>query len=418
MADFNKQGILRRRILWRLAQSLRETVEAMAKLTNFNLENRHTHLRLLKYIVDLGKFKGDISLLTQVLELHLLHLLREVNALSESIASPYPFTSLVTTGESIYYGRAILSKLKIPDNLAVCIEDNSLRTLDGSIIPPLLFPLPDPPDEIPEPSSPEWEENPFNTIRYAIWFLKMVVCLNMQDGDYSNVLRRAYAHDQEGVVKLIGYPYTGYNNARAAVAAGQDYGSSLQAACADGDERVVKLLLANGADIDAQGGYHGSPLNAACVIGRYHIVKILLNKGATVDTPGGSGRFGNALQAASVYNKDSIVQLLLNAKVDVNIRGGYYGTALVAACDKSHHFIIELLLARKADVNIQVNSHGNALQVAARRGSWSLVKRLLNEGADVTAPGGKHGNALEAARAGKNRFIVELILEHLDKVSA
>ena len=57
----------------------------------------------------------------------------------------------------------------------------------------------------------------------------------------------------------------------------------------------MKLLLENGAGVNAAGGYFGNALQAASYQGNKAIVKLLLENGAGVNAEG--GYFGNALQA-------------------------------------------------------------------------------------------------------------------------
>jgi ankyrin repeat protein len=47
-----------------------------------------------------------------------------------------------------------------------------------------------------------------------------------------------------------------------------------------GHEKVVKLLLSKGANVNAQGGEYGNALYAALEEGHEQVVKLLANKGA------------------------------------------------------------------------------------------------------------------------------------------
>jgi ankyrin repeat protein len=60
-------------------------------------------------------------------------------------------------------------------------------------------------------------------------------------------------------------------------------GNAIQAASIEGHEQIVKLLLNQGADVNAQGGLFGNALQAALEGGHEQIVKLLLNRGADVN---------------------------------------------------------------------------------------------------------------------------------------
>ena len=62
-------------------------------------------------------------------------------------------------------------------------------------------------------------------------------------------------------------------------------------AAEEGHDQPIQLLLDQGADINAQGGYCGNALQAASVGGHDQVVQMLLNKGADVNAQG--RRYGN-----------------------------------------------------------------------------------------------------------------------------
>ena len=81
----------------------------------------------------------------------------------------------------------------------------------------------------------------------------------------------------------------------------------------------MKLLLENGAEVNAEGGWYGNTLQAASYEGNEVIVKLLAN-GARVNAE--CGLYGNALQAASYLGNEVIVKLLLENGAEVNAKGG------------------------------------------------------------------------------------------------
>ena len=66
---------------------------------------------------------------------------------------------------------------------------------------------------------------------------------------------------------------------------------------------------------------------------------------------------------------------------DVNAQGGVYGSALQAASYYDRDRAVEVLLSKGANVNAQGGPHGNALQAALKFGFHQIVELLLSKGA-------------------------------------
>ena len=196
----------------------------------------------------------------------------------------------------------------------------------------------------------------------------------------------------------------------------QDIAPPLYYVASFGVLQAVELLLRDGADINAHGGYFGNALQAASYYSHDQIAQRLLESGANINAPG--GYFGNALQAASYQGNDQIVQRFLENEANINAQGGYFGTALQAASYRGHGHIVQRLLENGADVNAQGGDFGTALQAASYRGDNQIVQRLLENGADVDAQGGYFGTALQAASHQGHDHIVQRLLENGADVNA
>ncbi|KAJ7833979.1 ankyrin repeat-containing domain protein [Mycena olivaceomarginata] len=133
-------------------------------------------------------------------------------------------------------------------------------------------------------------------------------------------------------------------NLKPRVNAGGNYGTAVQAASYEGHRETVALLLAKGADPNAQGGEYGTALQAASYGGHTKTVALLLDKGADPKAQG--GKYGTALQAASYEGH-------MGTGADPNAQGGIYGTALQAASYRGHMKTIALHLDKGADPKAQ-----------------------------------------------------------------
>ncbi|KAF8532380.1 ankyrin repeat-containing domain protein, partial [Gautieria morchelliformis] len=128
-------------------------------------------------------------------------------------------------------------------------------------------------------------------------------------------------------------------------------------------EKVVRLLLCKGADVNAQGGWYGNALQATSYIGSDAVVRLLLENAADVNAQG--GKYGSALQAAAASHSRRgmvIVRLLLEKGADINAQGGEHGSMLRAASSKHNNAIVQLLLKHGAD------------SVMCRRRRWRYLR--------------------------------------------
>ena len=91
----------------------------------------------------------------------------------------------------------------------------------------------------------------------------------------------------------------------------------------------MTLLLANGANINGQGGDTGNILQAAIIHGDKEVVELLLKPGADID--GGGGEYESPLITAAICRNKLMMKLLLDNGADINMQFGGRDTALMAA---------------------------------------------------------------------------------------
>lgn len=191
-------------------------------------------------------------------------------------------------------------------------------------------------------------------------------------------------------------------------------GNSLQAACWNGNELIVGMLL--GHDVNTTGGWCGNALQAASYNGHQSIVCILLENGADVNAVG--GKYHTALQAASHNGHNALVCELLDRGADINAQDSKLGDALQIASSNGHRTVVFTLIERGADVNRQGGLYGNALQAASVAGNDEIVQILLDNGASINTQGGKFDNALQAAAIRRNEDVVRIILDRGADINA
>ncbi|KAJ5413837.1 hypothetical protein N7509_000464 [Penicillium cosmopolitanum] len=133
----------------------------------------------------------------------------------------------------------------------------------------------------------------------------------------------------------------------------------------------VEWLLDEGVEIERGGG---GALQRASLEGHSAVVEILLAAGANVNAQG--GEYGNALQAAAFNGSAETVKMLLDAGADVNAQGGQYGSPLLAAIYSGHTDTIDILLHAGADIGLSDALDQTALHIAASKDMAYLLFRF------------------------------------------
>ncbi|KAJ4328989.1 hypothetical protein N0V84_000561 [Fusarium piperis] len=155
------------------------------------------------------------------------------------------------------------------------------------------------------------------------------------------------------------------------------------------NEKTVQLLLRFGASPDATGEEYGNALTAAAYDGTKDIVNMLLDAKADINSPNGW-----ALQTAVAEGHMEIVELLLKRGADVNActtnENMESGTALQAAVEAGNEDLVALLLEHGADPNLGGGSLTCPIIAAANNGEKEILERLINAKADVNCLGGEY----------------------------
>jgi len=126
-------------------------------------------------------------------------------------------------------------------------------------------------------------------------------------------------------------------------------------------------------------------------------VNIKTNKGAT------------ALTVAAVHGCPEIVKALYDSGADVNTKFDMNMTALMWASEAGKLDVVRVLLDAKADVNAQTNRGSTALIMASSNGHPEVVRLLLAKGADVNTCMSNGRCALDTATARGNADVVQLL---------
>ncbi|KAI8945436.1 ankyrin repeat-containing domain protein [Xylaria longipes] len=138
------------------------------------------------------------------------------------------------------------------------------------------------------------------------------------------------------------------------------------------------------------------------------IVAFLLDEcGASANATG--EKYGNAVTASAFDGTKEILNMLINAKANLNDVAGW---PLQAAASQGMIEMVELLLQNGAAVNAVSRKFpdGTALQAAVVAGHYEIAKLLLDHGADANLGAGPFTNPITAAASCRHSSLVELLL--------
>ena len=158
--------------------------------------------------------------------------------------------------------------------------------------------------------------------------------------------------------------------------------SCLMIAAKQGNVEIMKLLLANNADINIKGNRDMTALLVASQFGYIDAANILLQyEKIKIDLGATDVSGNNALMYASMNGSFQIAELLIKAGMNVNDKNSKEGTALSFGVLHGKENLIEFLLKNGSDANAQ-DQHGNtALHFAATCGYDKVITLLKAHGA-------------------------------------
>ena len=156
----------------------------------------------------------------------------------------------------------------------------------------------------------------------------------------------------------------------------EDNQTPLHYASWHGHFEVAKLLLANGANINARTKlWNWAPLHYASDKGHLEMVKFFLENGANPNAS--SYGADTSLHLASLEGHFEIAKLLVKYGADVNVKTKRGRTPLHHAVFSERINIVELLLVKGADVNAVVDKFGwTPLQLAEQRWNKEIFLKL------------------------------------------
>uniref|UniRef100_A0AAQ4NRX9 Euchromatic histone-lysine N-methyltransferase 1a n=1 Tax=Gasterosteus aculeatus aculeatus TaxID=481459 RepID=A0AAQ4NRX9_GASAC len=177
---------------------------------------------------------------------------------------------------------------------------------------------------------------------------------------------------------------------------GQNKGTPLHAAAAEGHQEICHMLVQAGANLDMFDEQQRTPLMAACENNNVETVKYLLRAGASVGHKDIIG-FTCLHLAAKLGHCDIVHHLLAKASKYINCQDDGGWTPITWAIECKHKELVHLLLAKGADVNLRDKEENVCLHWAALSGCDDIALALLEAQCDLNAVNVHGDSALHVA---------------------
>ena len=157
-------------------------------------------------------------------------------------------------------------------------------------------------------------------------------------------------------------------------------------ACYFGPSELVQILLKHNADINKEDRWTYTPLHFVLRSKASGIVEILLENGADLNEINSEGK--TLLHQACFYGELKVVQKLLRHHADIDAKGWSDVTPLVEACMSGHLKIVQELLKHKPNINAfyrGITKKFTPLDIAVINGFPEILEELLKHGADISS---------------------------------
>ncbi len=139
-------------------------------------------------------------------------------------------------------------------------------------------------------------------------------------------------------------------------------------------EEAARLLIENGANINAEDGYDMTPLHYAAAQGHRGLTELLIDKKADINA---CNDFNiTPLHYAVMGGHNEVAELLIVAGAKVNAKDKYRATPLHYAAWLGQTESAQLLVERGVDPGLLDKGGATALERASQRGHTAVVKLL------------------------------------------
>ncbi|KAG8442174.1 hypothetical protein GDO86_011104 [Hymenochirus boettgeri] len=192
-----------------------------------------------------------------------------------------------------------------------------------------------------------------------------------------------------------------------------DLNEELVKAAANGDSAKVEDLLKR-QDVDVNGQCAGhTAMQAASQNGHVDILKLLLKQNVDVEAEDKDG--DRAVHHAAFGDEGSVIEVLHRGGADLNARNKRRQTPLHIAVNKGHLQVVKTLLDFGCHPSLQDSEGDTPLHDAISKKRDDILAVLLEAGADVTITNNNGFNALHHAALRGNPSAMRVLLSKLPR---
>jgi ankyrin repeat protein len=152
------------------------------------------------------------------------------------------------------------------------------------------------------------------------------------------------------------------------------------------DEEMLRLLIDEGANVNAASSFTSTPLHLAIKAGREDLCQLLLDSGANPDIPDTLG--ATPLHRAIKMENLTLVELILNAGGSVNAKSDGWMPLHTAIQQSTFQNwaedVVNLLLQHGAEIDGKTSKGVTPVRLAVDGYFYRIAKLLIDKGADAT----------------------------------